>query len=128
MIDGVAYTPTSISGGYLQNYNEYVITATYSSATLTQEVQIYLTNYAMGTYPLDGNSSSYGGGTYFTGPNASTLTVYVTTGNAPYTGTCIITSSINSVVSGTFNFTATNGTNSPVTHSITNGSFANIAL
>ena len=124
-IDGATFTPTSISG------SGTTITATYSSVSVTQEIKITLTASAIGTYSLTSQligNSGYNSAGYLTGTNVNALTTYATNGS-PWVGTCIITSSTNNVISGTFNFIGVNEIpNTQNTHTIANGSFANITL
>lgn len=132
-IDGATFTPTSISASTSYGTNGcYTITATYSSVSVTQQIKLWLSSSTIGTYQLNYNypENGHNGGAYDTGPNVNALVEYSTFqySNPPATGTCIISSSANNVISGTFNFTGYNLNGTPTTHTIANGSFANITL
>jgi hypothetical protein len=126
LVNGVADTATNISVGNIQGYTAIKAISKTTTPALMQEIIIELSSNATGTYPLNAyNSTSSIGAAFLIGTSETSLTGYQTTGVSPYVGNIVITSSANNVVSGTFSFIGTDGSNY---YAITNGTFTNVTL
>jgi hypothetical protein len=111
------------------NSGKFTIIGGQTSTVPNEQIVIYTSASAIGTYPL-GSGVSAGGNmaTFGTGPSSSNMTNFRT--DSTHTGTLHITSfdAANKTMSGNFSFTAVqfSPTSSTATSVITNGVFAGV--